>query len=92
MRDDGSLHLRSTRLRFHEGPISFTVPEFLTGSADLYESYDDARQAFTIQLQVRNPVFGFLFGYRGEFTCDFPAVTGHDIPVRLKPLREEIRD
>ncbi|MBP3045017.1 DUF4166 domain-containing protein [Arthrobacter jiangjiafuii] len=92
VREDGSLHLRSTALRFHEGPLSFTVPGFLTGSADLYEAFDDARQVFTIQLQVRNPLFGFLFGYRGEFTCDFPAVTGDDVPFHLKPVREEFRD
>jgi hypothetical protein len=68
------------------------VPGFLTGSADLYEALDEARQVFTIQLQVRNTLFGFLFGYRGEFTCDFPTVTGDDVPTRLKPVREELRD
>lgn len=92
VRDDGSLHLRSTTLRFHEGPVSFTVPAFLTGSADLYESFDDSRRVFTIQLQVRNPLFGFLFGYRGEFTCEFPAVTAQNVPLDLKPRREEIRE
>lgn len=92
VREDGSLHLRSEALRFHEGPVSFTVPRFLTGTADLYEAYDDERQVYTIQLQVRNPVFGFLLGYRGEFTCTFPAVTGTEVPDRLRPVREEIRD
>jgi hypothetical protein len=38
---------------------------------------------------VHNPVFGFLFGYEGEFTCQFaPAV---DAPERLKPVRHESR-
>lgn len=92
VREDGSLHLRSTALRFYEGPVQFTVPRFLTGSADLYEAYDDERQVYTIQLQVRNPLFGFLFGYRGEFTCSFIPVTGPEVPAGLKPLREELRD
>ena len=92
VREDGSLHLRSTVLRFYEGRINFTVPRLLSGSADLYESWDEQRQLFTIQLQVRNPLFGFLFGYRGEFTCEFPAVSAADVPARLKPVREEIRE
>ncbi|MDQ0672783.1 hypothetical protein QFZ36_000344 [Pseudarthrobacter siccitolerans] len=32
---------------------------------DLYENFDDARGVYTIQMQVRNPLLGFLFGYRG---------------------------
>ncbi|MER1995899.1 MAG: DUF4166 domain-containing protein [Arthrobacter sp.] len=92
VREDGSLHLHTEALRFHEGPVSFTVPRFLTGMADLYEAYDDEREVYTIQLQVRNPVFGFLFGYRGEFTCTFPAVPATEVPARLKPVRVELRD
>ncbi|KPN19337.1 DUF4166 domain-containing protein [Arthrobacter sp. Edens01] len=92
VRSDGSLHLRSTDLRFYEGLVRFTVPRFLTGTADLYEAFDDERQVFTIQLQVRNPVFGFLFGYRGEFTCEFPPLAPGGTPARLRPAREESRD
>lgn len=92
VRGDGSLHLRSGALRFYEGPAGFTVPRFLTGIADLYEAYDDERQVYTIQLQVRNPFFGFLFGYHGSFTCTFPPVTAAEVPARLKPVREESRD
>lgn len=92
VREDGSLHLRSTALRFYEGRLRFIVPRLLSGSADLYESWDEERQRFTIQLQVRNPIFGFLFGYRGEFSCEFPTVPEDGVPVRLRPVREEIRD
>lgn len=89
--DDGSLHLRSAGQRFYEGPFGFTFPAFLTGTAELYESYDDKRGVFTIQMQVRNPLFGFMFGYRGEFTCTFPAVSAGDVPSHVKPVREEWR-
>lgn len=88
---DGSLHLQSTEQRFYEGPLGFTFPAFLTGTADLYEAYDDQRGVFTIQMQVRNPAFGFLFGYRGEFSCTFPAVSAGSTPSHLKPVREERR-
>lgn len=89
---DGSLHLQSGAQRFYEGVVGFTFPALLTGTADLYESFDEARGLFTIQLQVRNPVVGFLFGYRGEFECTFPALSNGGIPGHLKPRREEIRE
>lgn len=90
--DDGSLHLQTTRQRFYEGPVAFSFPPIGTGTADLYESYDEARGVYTIQMQVRNPYFGFLFGYKGEFSCEFPAVVGDAMPGHLKPVREEIRE
>lgn len=88
---EGSLHLQSTAQRFYEGAVGFRIPAFLTGTADLYEGYDDAREVFTIRMQVRNPVFGFLFGYQGEFTCTYPTLSDGGFPEHLKPVREEIR-
>jgi len=86
---DGSLHLRSDAQRFYEGRIAFRFPMLFSGRADLRESFDDATGRYRIDLEVRNRVFGFLFGYRGEFTCEFPPAT--DAPSRLKPVRHEIR-
>lgn len=88
---DGSLHLQSTAQHFYEGVLGFRIPTLLTGTADLYEGYDDARGMFTIQMQVLNPIFGFLFGYQGEFTCTYPTLTDEEFPEHLKPVREEIR-
>lgn len=89
---DGSLHLQSGAQRFYEGFTTFEFPALCTGTADLYESFDDARGVFTIQMQVRNPLLGFLFGYRGEFTCTYPALQDGGIPEHLKPVREECRE
>lgn len=89
---DGSLHLQTTAQRFYEGFLGFTFPSGLTGTADLHENFDDERGVYTIQMQVRNPLLGFLFGYRGEFTCTFPALTDEPFPDHLKPVREEIRE
>lgn len=87
---DGSLHLRSDAQRFHEGIVGFNFPMLFSGRADLRERYDDEAGVFRIDLTVVNPVFGFLFGYDGEFTCDFPEAD--DAPARLKPLRHERRE
>lgn len=90
--EDGSLHLQTGAQRFYEGPLAFTFPAIFTGTADLYESYDDDRGVFSMQMQVRNPVFGFLFGYRGEFTCTYPSIVEQPVPAALKPRREENRE
>lgn len=87
--DDGSLRLRSGAQRFYEGPFGFRFPMFASGFAELNESYDDEAGCFRIRLEVRNRVFGFLFGYEGTFACEFvPAI---DAPTRLKPRRHERR-
>lgn len=38
---------------------------------------------------MTNDRFGFLFGYRGSFTCEWTSA--HDAPDRLKPRRHEQR-
>jgi hypothetical protein len=86
---DGSLRMRSTEQRFHEGPVSFRFPLAFSGEADLREGYDDDRGCFTIDVRVLNRRLGPLFSYRGEFTCTFPEVS--TVPPTVKPLREERR-
>lgn len=53
------------------------------------ESFDDSDQRFHVDLEVRNHRFGFLFGYRGTFACEWLPAT--DAPARLKPRRHERR-
>jgi hypothetical protein len=86
---DGSLLLRSGSQRFYEGWLGFRFPLVFSGRATLRESYDDAAGVFRIDLEVRNGLFGFLFGYDGEFTCEYPAAT--TAPGRLRPVRHERR-
>lgn len=87
---DGGLRLESGEQRFYEGWIGFRFPRFLTGRAFLTERFDDVNECFVIDLEVRHSRFGLLFGYRGEFTCEYPeGVTG---PGALKPYREELRE
>lgn len=88
--DDGSLHLTSDAQRFYEGPVAFRFPMLFSGRADLHESFDDDAGVYRIRLEVRNRVFGFLFGYEGTFTCEFPDAA--DAPDRLKPRRHERRE
>jgi hypothetical protein len=86
---DGSLLLRSDAQRFYAGPLGFRFPMVFSGRAELRERFDDATGEYRIDLEVRNRLFGFLFGYSGRFTCEFPPAT--DAPSRLKPVRHESR-
>ncbi|GAA1828425.1 DUF4166 domain-containing protein [Agromyces salentinus] len=85
----GGLVLRSEAQRFYEGPVAFRFPMLFSGRALLREQYDEELGAFRVELEVHNDRFGFLFGYRGTFTCEwFPTV---EVPDRVKPVRQEAR-
>jgi len=85
----GGLVLTSDAQRFHEGPLSFRFPMLFSGRATLHEWWSDEDESFHVDLEVRNRLFGFLFGYRGSFTCEWVPAT--DAPERLKPRRTEAR-
>ncbi|UTT61432.1 DUF4166 domain-containing protein [Microcella humidisoli] len=87
---DGSLRLRSDAQRFYAGPLAFRFPLLFSGRADLRESFDDATGEYVIRLEVRNRVFGFLFGYEGRFTCVFPPAD--EPPPHVLPVRHERRE
>jgi len=90
--DAGGLRLVSGEQRFYEGPLAFRFPQPLTGRAHLTEHFDEELGRYIIDLEVRNARFGLLFGYRGDFTCEFPALDGTGVPVTVKPYREERRE
>ncbi|MFS0854532.1 DUF4166 domain-containing protein [Microbacterium sp. 179-I 3D4 NHS] len=88
--DDGALRLTSGAQRFYEGPIAFRFPLLFSGRAHLVERFDDAEGCFVIELEVRNDLLGFLFGYRGTFSCEYPEQGS--VPETVKPYREEVRE
>lgn len=85
----GGLVVRSDAQRFYEGPIAFRFPMIFCGRATLHEWWSDEDEAFHVDLEVHNRLFGFLFGDRGTFTCEWSPAT--DAPERLKPVRTELR-
>lgn len=87
--DDGSLRLRSDAQRFYEGRVAFRFPMLFSGRADLRESWDADAEVFRIRLEVRNRWFGFLFGYEGWFTAEYPDA--EPVPAHLLPRRHERR-
>jgi hypothetical protein len=90
--ENGGLRLRSGEQRFYEKPFAFRFPLFFSGIADVCEWYDDEVQKFKIEVRVKNKVWGDLFGYRGSFDVIYKPVDPLDIPVEVKPVREEVRE
>lgn len=87
--DDGSLRFVSGAQRFYAGLFGFRFPMLFSGRAHLHEWFDEAAGVYRVRMEVRNSLVGFLFGYEGEFRCEFPVAS--DAPSRLKPIRHESR-
>jgi len=90
--DQGGLCLRSGKQRFYEGSVAFSFPLFLSGVAEVREWWDDAEQLFRIKVDVRNSVLGPLFGYHGSFKVVERSCRPEEIPLDVRPLREESRE
>jgi Domain of unknown function (DUF4166) len=88
----GGLCLRSGAQRFYEGVIGFGFPMLFSGFAEVCEWFEDGDERFHIEVNVRNRVWGPLFGYRGSFDVEWHAVKSGGIPNDLLPLRCERRE
>jgi hypothetical protein len=90
--EKGGLRLRSGAQRFYEGKVAFRFPMLFSGIADVHEWYDDEAKCFRIVVDVRNRVWGRLFGYRGKFQVVWKSVRQGEIPLDLLPKRQERRE
>src|SRR5205085_12110195 len=68
---EGGLCLRSGAQRFYEGIIGFNFPMCFSGYANVREWYDEREGAFRIIVDVRNKLWGKLFGYSGSFQVEW---------------------
>jgi hypothetical protein len=90
--EGGGLRLRSGAQRFYEGVLGFPFPMLFSGTADVREWFDDATGRFRIVVDIRNRVWGRLFGYRGSFDVEWREVAPGDVPRCVLPIRQERRD
>jgi uncharacterized protein DUF4166 len=90
--EQGGLRLKSGEQRFYEGKLAFRFPMFFSGIADVHEWYDDEAKCFRIVVDVRNRIWGRLFGYRGQFQVVWKSVRPGEIPLDLLPERQERRE
>ena len=90
--EDGGLRLRSGAQRFYEGPVGFNFPMIFSGVANVREWYDEKAQSFRITVDVRNKVWGPLFGYRGSFNVEWREHAAGEVPSHILPHRQERRE
>lgn len=90
--DAGAMCLTSGGQRFHEGPVGFRFPMLFSGVATVREWWDETERRFRIDVSVVNRVFGPLFGYRGSFTVTEYPCTPDEVPLDVRPIREERRE
>jgi hypothetical protein len=88
----GGLCLRSGAQRFYEGSLGFGFPMLFSGVAEVCEWYEEQDQRFHIEVNVRNRVWGSLFGYRGSFQVNWVPVMPDEIPAEVMPVRCERRE
>lgn len=89
---NGGLRLWSGNQRFYEGLIGFRFPMSFSGIAEVCEWYDEETRRFRIDVNVRNRVWGPLFGYRGSFEVEWLPLSKHGVPAHLLPRRTESRE
>ncbi|MGH2465405.1 MAG: DUF4166 domain-containing protein [Candidatus Limnocylindrales bacterium] len=89
---EGGLRLRSGAQRFYERALAFPFPMLFSGVANVREWYDDETRCFRIHVDVRNRVWGRLFGYTGSFQVEWLAVTPGQVPAHILPIRQERRE
>jgi hypothetical protein len=82
--EEGGLRIRSCAQRLYEGRLALRIPWLLLAEATVHEWFDGGR--FRIEVDVRHPRFGPLFGYRGSFTAEYRSAT--EVPATVRPLRE----
>jgi hypothetical protein len=90
--ENGGIRIRSGDQRFYEGRLQFRFPSLLTGIADVCEWYDDNESTYKISVEVNNALLGPIFRYDGRFQAHFMEFNSENIPLDVKPLREERRE
>ncbi|KPB05997.1 DUF4166 domain-containing protein [Bacillus sp. CHD6a] len=63
----GRMQIRSGSQRFLVGKREIPIPRLLEGVVAVEEGYDDVREVFTIQVEIRNRMVGRVMAYEGEF-------------------------
>ncbi|GAB6931322.1 DUF4166 domain-containing protein [Paenibacillus sp. JCM 10914] len=89
--ENGGIRIESGDQRFYEGWLRLRLPAVLTGKADVCEWYDDKNREYRISVEVRNPLLGPVFRYKGRFQAHTVVVADGRVPEHVKPLREEAR-
>jgi hypothetical protein len=90
--ESGAMCIRTGAMRFYERFVGFSFPMLFAGNAVVREWWDEETEMFKIDVNVSNRVFGPLFGYEGSFTVRQHPCLAADVPLDVRPIREERRE
>lgn len=65
---NGELKIESRKQRFVIGRFEFPLPRIFQGLATVTEKYIEDNEVFHVKVEVKNPMFGLIFMYEGEFS------------------------
>ena len=66
--ENGCLHIQSGKQKCLMLGRELPLPSWLYGVSDVTEGYDEHAGKYTIDVHVKNRLFGTLFTYKGRFT------------------------
>lgn len=61
------MQIRSGQQRAVIRNLEIPIPRVLEGVVTVEEGYDDAREVYTIQVDIQNSIIGRVMAYKGEF-------------------------
>ena len=67
---DGGLKIESRKQRLVLGRMEIPLPKLFQGLATVKEKYNEEKGSFEIAVDVRNPLIGHIFSYKGEFSAN----------------------
>jgi hypothetical protein len=89
---EGALLVSSNAQRLYEWKIGVPFPLFFAGRATVRQWYEEETERYHIDLAIRNPIWGPIFGYRGWYTGETKPCQPHDIDTDYLPMRVEPRE
>lgn len=89
--ENGGLRIESGEQRFYVSRIAFKFPMFFSGRAYVFVWFDEAIERYRIEVEVKNKLWGSLFGFVGSFDIEWEEVDPAQIPKSIRPVREESR-
>lgn len=89
--DKGALRFTSGAPRFLI-PLGPRLPALASARTYAREWWDEDKECHGIEVEVKNPILGRMFYYRGHFTAVEKPCTPSEIPDRARPRKYENRE
>ncbi len=90
--ETGRIRMESSRQHFHFGKRRLSLPSQIIGHATVREEFDEKKNRFTIDVTVKNAIFGTIFRYKGHFGMDVVPMACEQIPAYAFPKRFDVRE